>query len=123
MATVSSGATGSGFAIGLSNGSTVTKLAQVNVPQTASNSWDTYKTVTGTLSQELQEGQHIIRLTITGPYCNIDKIEFINTTDIENTIVNEDDNCFSNIYNLWGVRVDNNYKGIVIKNGKKVIQR
>ena len=123
VATVSSGATGSGFAIGLSYGSTVTKLAQVNVPQTASNSWDTYKTVTGTLSQELQEGQHIIRLTITGPYCNIDKIEFINTTDIENTIVNEDDNRFGNIYNLWGVRVDSNYKGIVIKNGKKVIQR
>ena len=123
VATVSSGSTGSGFAIGLSNGSTVTKLAQVNVPQTANNSWDTYKTVTGTLSQELQEGQQVLRITITGPYCNIDKIEFINTTDIENTIVNEDDNRFSNIYNLWGVRVDNNYKGIVIKNGKKVIQR
>lgn len=40
---------------------------------------------------------------------------------IENTISNNVDN--KSIYNLSGQRVDKNYKGIVIKNGRKEIQK
>lgn len=40
---------------------------------------------------------------------------------IENVIVAEDENA--PMYNLQGVQVDENYKGIVIKNGKKFINK
>ena len=77
-ATVSSGVTGSGFTIALRDNGTSVSLAKINVPQTASNSWDTYKVVkSATFSKELTEGQHIIRITINGANCNIDKLNFI----------------------------------------------
>jgi hypothetical protein len=41
------------------------------------------------------------------------------TADVEDVVVPQLDN---KIYNLLGVEVDNNYKGIVIKNGQKYIQ-
>lgn len=40
---------------------------------------------------------------------------------IDDIIVDTDDNA--PIYNILGIQVDENYKGIVIKNGKKYIQR
>ena len=123
-ATVSSGLTGSGFSIGLVKGGEVVNLARVNVPQTANNSWDTYKTVTGNLSQELLEGQQILRITITGPYCNIDKVELKNTSGIDDAVISDESQSASNaIYNLMGIRVDNSYKGIIIKNGKKILRK
>ena len=122
-ATVSSGLTGSGFSIGLVKNGQVTTLARVSVPQTASNSWDTYKTVSGSFGQDLEVGEQILRITITGAYCNIDKIDLKCTSGIDETVVNEEGNHSGATYNLWGVRVDDNYKGIVIKNGKKVINR
>ena len=41
---------------------------------------------------------------------------------IENVAVSEDSED-APVYNIFGVRVDENYKGIVIKNGKKYLQR
>ena len=125
VATASSGTTNSGFRISLvdANGSQ-TALATVRVPQTGNNNWDTYKTITGTLSRNLEDGEQILRITITGANCNIDKIEFkcIEPTGIEGIAVEE--KPVSNvIYNLAGMRVDEHYKGIVIKNGKKVLQK
>ena len=78
-ATVSSGVTGSGFTIGLVEDGKITSLCKVNVPQTGSNNWDTYKTVTGYLSKNLEAGNQILRFTINGANCNIDKVEFICT--------------------------------------------
>ncbi len=78
-ATVSSGTTGSGFSISLREGDALTKLVTMSVPQTANNSWDTYKVISGTLARELTEGQHVIRVAITGSSCNIDKLNFICT--------------------------------------------
>ena len=117
-ATVSSGTTNSGFSINLKNGNTTTKLADVKVPQTGNNDWDTYKTVEGTLSKPLEAGEQIIRLTITGSNCNIDKIQFsINTAGIND--VKMDELLDNTLYNLSGQKVNANYKGIVIRKGQK----
>ena len=117
-ATVSSGTTNSGFSINLKNGNTTTKLADVKVPQTGNNDWDTYKTVEGTLSKPLEAGEQIIRLTITGSNCNIDKIQFsINTAGIND--VKTDELLDNTLYNLSGQKVNANYKGIIIRKGQK----
>lgn len=122
-ATVSSGTTGSGFTIGLvgTTGS-VTSLAKVNVPQTASNSWGTYTVVRGNISTALTEGQKILRFTINGAQCNIDKVAFkcTESAGIVQPITADQTGA---VYNLYGVKVDDNYRGIVIINGKKVIKR
>lgn len=44
------------------------------------------------------------------------------TTAIEDIIAN-DNNENAPVYNVMGIEVDENYKGVVIKNGKKYIQR
>ncbi len=50
------------------------------------------------------------------------KFEEDSTTAINSVNVNENENENENLYNLTGVRVGKDYKGIVIKNGKKVIR-
>lgn len=76
-ATVSSGTTGSGFNIGLVKNGNVTIIGQVNVPQTGNNDWGTYTVVTGNITQELETGEQILRFTIKGANCNIDKVELV----------------------------------------------
>ena len=120
VATVSSGTTGSGFSINVRNGNTITKLADVKVPQTGNNDWGTYKTVEGTI--DLEAGEQILRLTITGSNCNIDKIQFSLVTGINGVTFDESssDDAF---YNLSGQKVNANYKGIVIQRGKKQLSK
>lgn len=48
--------------------------------------------------------------------------ETADTSAIENIIADEADEN-APVYNVMGVQVDENYKGVVIKNGKKYIQR
>ncbi|MBP5514814.1 MAG: endo-1,4-beta-xylanase [Bacteroidaceae bacterium] len=122
-AVVSSGTTNSGFNIGLVKGSKVTTVAKVSVPQTASNDWGTYKTVTGDFTQDLEEGNQILRITITGANCNIDKIKLICTlnTGVEEIKTIEPGKQVA--YNLQGMKVDDTYKGIVIINGRKVLRK
>ena len=123
-ATVSSGLSGSGFRLGLMNNGQETSLANVSVPQTGDNDWGTYTTVSGNLSVDLEAGQQIIRLTITGSNCNIDKIEFICTQpSAVSYILPSDYNAAGTRYNLGGTIVSDEYKGITIINGKKVIVR
>ena len=123
-ATVSSGTTNSGFTVSLMNDSKATQLFRVNVPQTASNSWDTYRTVKGNISRILEAGEHILRITITGANCNIDKITL---TCTENTPViplrADPKPAVTPMYNLGGQRVSPSYRGIVIKDGRKVLKR
>ena len=125
IATVSSGTSGSGFKIGLvKNGRVTTTLATINVPQTGSNDWGKYTTVEGEFSKELEAGEQILRFTITGQQCNIDKVELksANTTGIED--INLDgNNSRQGSYDLFGRKVNNNYKGIIIQNGKKHINK
>ncbi len=100
----------------------VTNIGRVNIPQTANNSWDTYKVVTGTLNRDLVVGPCILRFTINGAYCNIDKVEFKCTTGIDNVNAEPRQNN-EGIYNLMGMKVKADYKGIVIKDGKKVFNK
>ena len=123
-ATVSSGVSGSGFRLGLMNNSQETSLANISVPQTGDNDWGTYKTVSGNLSADLDAGQQIIRITITGSNCNIDKIELICTQPSSvNYILPGDYDAVGTRYNLGGTIVSDDYKGFTIINGKKVIIR
>lgn len=123
-ATVAAGGTGGSFAVSYVVDGRLTTLASVTVPQTASNSWTTYKVVKGRISRVLQEGEYRIRISVTGPNFNLDKFTFVLSTplgidDVENDIITKKDN--DAIYNLRGQKVDENYKGVVIKNGKKLI--
>lgn len=121
-AVVSSGLSGSGFNVGIVENGKVNNLWRMSVPQTGDNSWDTYKTINNTTQKELAAGKTIIRITIYGANCDIDKIEL---KCVEATGINElnADKANSAIYNISGQRVDDNYKGIVIINGKKVMKK
>ncbi|MCQ2065399.1 MAG: endo-1,4-beta-xylanase [Bacteroidaceae bacterium] len=121
IATVSSGVTGSGFSIGLVENGSVTALATVSVPQTGSNDWNTYQTVTGKLNRQLQEGKQILRFTITGAQCNIDKVQFKCTVPAGIARLEEEDSKPDTYYNLQGQRVFNGTRGIVIRDGKKYL--
>lgn len=121
-ATCSNGSSSNGgFKISLVKGSTVTQIGTVKV--TSTGGWDTYKVMKGALTKNLAEGQQILRFTITDGNCNIDKVKFICTlnTGIESIITPEPKRVVT--YNLKGQKVDDNYKGIVIINGKKVMRR
>ena len=123
-AVVSSGLSGSGFNVGIVENGKVTNLWKMNVPQTGNNSWDTYKTISNTTLKELKEGKQILRISIFGANCDIDKIEL---KCVEATAINEINADPSNgktaIYNISGQRVDDNYKGIIIINGKKMLRK
>ena len=123
-ATVSSGLSGSGFRLGLMNNGKETSLASISVPQTGDSDWGTYNTVTGNLSADLEAGQQILRITITGSNCNIDNIELICTQpSAVNYILPTDYNTVGTRYNLGGTIVGDDYNGIHIINGKKIIIR
>ena len=123
IATVSSGTTGSGFSLGLVSGTKVTELCKIDVPQTGNNDWGTYKTVTAKLGQKLTVGKKVLRITINGANCNIDKIELKCTlnTGIE-TLADESRQAGSN-FNLSGQKVGDGYRGIIISNGKKILKK
>lgn len=120
-ATVSSGNSNSGFRIGLMKNGSETTLANVSVPN--NGSWDTYQTTTTEIiSGKLYEGKQTIRITITGAYCNIDKIEFICLVeDGVKYVTDEDMRTLGPIYNMGGVRVNEYKDGINIMKGKKVL--
>ena len=121
-ATCSNGSSSNGgFSINLVKGSSVSKLADVKV--TATGGWGTYKVMSGKLSKNLAEGQQILRFTITDANCNIDKVKFICTlnTGIQSVVTAEPQRTA--VYNLKGQKVDANYKGIVIINGRKVLRK
>lgn len=76
-AVASSGTTGSGFKLSLNTDNGLVDITgNISVPQTGNNDWGTYRTLSGKTLIELEEGRHIIRLTITGSNCNVDKISF-----------------------------------------------
>ena len=123
-AVVSSGLSGTGFNVGIVENGKVTNLWKMSVPQTGDNSWDNYKTISNTTQKELAAGKTIIRISIYGANCDIDKIEL---KCVEPTAINEINADAANgngaIYNISGQRVDDNYKGIVIINGKKIMKK
>ena len=121
-ATISSSGTGSSFSMVLieSDGNEKT-LANVSLPKTGS--LDTYKVKTGKIRNVIKAGKQKLRITITGGNCNLDKVEFICTEPSGIANVIGDDDATDTPYNLSGQKVDDNYRGIIIRNGKKVIKR
>ena len=118
-ATVSSEVTGSKFTMTLvdSEGKEIS-MPLVKVPNKGK---DTYEVKTGTVKEALNEGVYTLRINVTGGNCNIDKVKFICTEPVSGINEVETDNA-SNAptYNLMGVPVNAGYRGIVIKNGKKI---
>ena len=121
-ATASAISTGGSFSISIINGGATQTLARVTVPKTGTTS-SSYKVLKGNLIRELEAGEHIIRITVIGAGFNLDKIDFKCTvpTDIHSITSDQQHNIRSNTYNLMGVKVDGNYKGIIIHDGKKVL--
>ncbi len=123
-AVVSSGLSGTGFNVGIVENGKVTNLWKMDVSKTGNNSWDNYESISNTTPKELKEGKTIIRISIVGANCDIDKIEL---KCVEPTAINEinadktDGNAAT--YNISGQRVDDSYKGIVIINGKKMMKK
>ena len=118
-ATVSSGTDNSGFRISTIKDGKETTLATVSVPKTGSD-WSTYRAVTGNKNIILEGGKQIIRFTITGRNCNIDKVQFSFKTDV--AYITADDKAQSETrYNLGGTPVDDSYYGISIINGRTEI--
>lgn len=105
-----SGLEGSGFKLDLDGKALVEK---VEVPKTGDNDWGVFEEIE--LGEfNLTEGEHILRMTITNPYCNIDKLVFTSTTTPEETIVKEIDaiSNFSGIckvYSLQGSLITSAY--------------
>ena len=118
---VSSGLTGSAFTLSLSSGNSLTSLCKINVPKTGDNIWDNYQVVTSTLSQPLEAGPQILRITIDAPYCNIDKLVFTCTSSGVHPLTVDEPTSDATRYNALGMRVGADYKGLVIRNGKKVM--
>ena len=121
-AVVASGNENSAFSVSLVKDGKLTQLFKVNVPKTGSD-WSTYVTRKGKLSKSLEKGQQVLRLTIEGPYANIDKLKFTctNPTGIE-TIDNEQ-LTIDNWYDLQGRKVEKPVrKGVYINNGKKQLR-
>ena len=107
-----SGSEGSGFQLSLDGKALGDK---VTVPQTAENKWNVYVEIEVGKFQ-LEEGEHTLRMTITNPYCNIDK--FVFTANPSSTSVKEVEsiNSFTgkcNIYSLQGTLISTLY----IENG------
>lgn len=124
-ATISNGSSSNGgFSISLVKGTTVTLLARVTF--SSSGGWDTYKVVNGKLSKKLAEGEQILRFTITDGNCNIDKVEFKCTDpdgiEVPEALAASGSSVLQQpIYNMAGQRVNANYRGIVIRGGRKVL--
>lgn len=120
-ATLSSDVKGSKFNMALvdSDGNE-TSLGLVKVPNTGDK--NSYQVKTGNITSAIKEGLHTLRINVTGGSCNIDKINFICTepvSGIDDVVI--DNNNTGDSYNLSGQKVGTGYKGIVIRNGKKIV--
>ena len=110
---VSSGTTGAAFRLYLDD---VDITGKIEIPRTASNSWDTYKLVSGETLVELPEGTHTLKLAIEGANGNIDKLIFSTeeVTEPKTGIANKQaDSGMFDVFTVMGV-----YRGTVeISNG------
>ena len=121
-ATVSSEVSGSKFTMVLtdSEGKEIS-MPMVKVPNKGK---DVYEVKTGNVKEAFKEGLHTLRINVTGGNCNIDKIKFTCTepvSGIEDVVVDNDNTGDS--YNLSGQKVGTGYRGIVIRNGRKVFMK
>ena len=120
-AMVSSAGTGSKFTMVLTDVDGREKtLATVSVPRTGS--LDTYEVKSGTIRNALKAGKQKLRITITGGSCNIDYVKLISSDDTGISVPVEETSRVGT-YNLLGLPVGDDYRGIVVVNGKKVLKK
>ena len=94
-------------------------MPMVKVPN---NGKDTYSKKTANIKDSLKEGMYTLRINVTGGNCFIDKIHFTCTEPVSGIDEMAADNAVdAPAYNLMGVPVNAGYRGIVIKNGKKIV--
>ena len=120
-ATVSSSVDDTRFSIGiLQEDGSAKSLISISVPNTGSI--DNYTVKSGKIKNAIKvDGQQVLRFTILSGKCHIDNVKFICTepaTGIDEII--SDEASDGPAYNLMGVPVSAGYRGIVIKNGKKI---
>ena len=119
-ATVASTATGAKFSIGLMKGTTVLNLATVSVPQTGSIA--NYQVINGNLNLSLSKGEQVIRIRMINGDFRLDKIELKCTMSTGVEEIMDDHQQESDVmYNMQGLRVNEDYRGLVIKNGRRVL--
>lgn len=123
-ATVSCGSqAGSAVTISVLKDGNYSDLCKIDVPMIAENDWNTYKVLTGKFNTPLEAGKQILRITIDKPYINLDKIELkLEGTGIQ-SVMDESASGDQKLFNLNGMKIDKNYKGIIIKYGKKFINK
>ena len=100
-------------------GTSTYSLATIEIPKTGNT---IYKVIEGQFNRTLAAGQQIIRITITGEKCNIDKLEIIGEDTAVKGIENDEDKSVT-IYNIGGQQQNRMQRGINIINGKKVLVR
>ena len=121
-ATVASETSGSKFTMMLvdESGKEIS-MSMVKVPDDGKDNYEVRK---GTVKEALKEGLHTLRINVTGGNCNIDKINFICTEPVSGIDEVTNNNAETGIsYNLSGQKVAPGYKGIVIRNGKKIVAK
>ena len=96
-------------------------LANVTLPKTGS--LDSYQMKTGKIRNAIKAGKQTLRITVTGGNFNFDKVEFTCIEPSGITELTDDDTATGNTYNISGQKVNDNYRGIIIRNGKIVIKR
>lgn len=116
----SSAVDGSKVQVGFVEKNDVAFMRTISIPNTGSG---VFNTVVCKSTKTLTEGKHVVQLYFPVGGCEIDKIIFKldGVDDIEE--VSLDESSEGPAYSITGQRVGENYKGVVIKNGKKVLVR
>lgn len=97
-------------------------LGTVSIP--ATGSLDTYAVKTGKIRNKLDEGKQTLRVTLKSGSCNIASLNITNSEATGIDELSDDDTVATGeTYNLSGQKVGAGYKGIVIRNGKKYVER
>lgn len=97
-------------------------LGTVNIPNTGS--LNTYEVKTGKIRNKLDEGKQTLRVTLKSGSCNIASLNITNSEATGIDELSDDDTVATGeTYNLSGQKVGAGYKGIVIRNGKKYVER
>lgn len=98
-----------------------------SLSRSGTSAWGTYKSSKSGVKKQLEAGTHVIRVTFKNGNVNLDKLilECVeDLTPVEDIyVLKPKEFDTSSIFDLSGRKVDANYRGIVIKNGKKIWQR
>ena len=117
------------FTISLVTDGQNTKLATATVTKTDDGQWSAYKKFTGTFSKPLPAGKQILRVTIDGPYINLDKMVLTCKTPTgieevsEELRVKSEEFATANWFTLDGRKLNGKptRPGIYVRNGSKVV--